>query len=70
MLDISSNTTEYEIGVDYAEIYGNSSLCRYVHQVVLLKNKLVVQTIRPVIDTGFNVILGGLCMQGEQASNR
>jgi hypothetical protein len=29
MLNISSNTTEYEIGVDYAEIYRNSSLHRY-----------------------------------------
>ncbi|XP_062195980.1 ABC transporter G family member 45 isoform X2 [Phragmites australis] len=28
MLDISSHTTEYEIGVDYAEIYRNSSLYR------------------------------------------
>ncbi|KAL6900989.1 hypothetical protein ACP4OV_005665 [Aristida adscensionis] len=28
MLDISSHTTEYEIGVDYAEIYQNSSLYR------------------------------------------
>lgn len=29
MLDISSHITEYEIGVDYAEIYRNSSLYRY-----------------------------------------
>jgi len=28
MLDISSQITEYEIGVDYAEIYRNSSLYR------------------------------------------
>ncbi|TVU04726.1 hypothetical protein EJB05_47857 [Eragrostis curvula] len=28
MLDISSHTTEYEIGVDYAEVYQNSSLYR------------------------------------------
>jgi hypothetical protein len=29
MLDVSSHTTEYEIGVDYAEIYQSSSLYRY-----------------------------------------
>lgn len=29
MLDISSHITEYEIGVDYAEKYRNSSLYRY-----------------------------------------
>jgi hypothetical protein len=29
VLEISSHITEYEIGVDYAEIYRNSSLYRY-----------------------------------------
>ncbi|KAK3124032.1 hypothetical protein QOZ80_8AG0639510 [Eleusine coracana subsp. coracana] len=34
MLDISSHTTEYEIGIDYAEVYRNSSLYR--------ENKLLI----------------------------
>ncbi|GJN15549.1 hypothetical protein PR202_gb02470 [Eleusine coracana subsp. coracana] len=34
MLDISSHTTEYEIGINYAEVYRNSSLYRYTPHIV------------------------------------
>ncbi|GJN04172.1 hypothetical protein PR202_ga21696 [Eleusine coracana subsp. coracana] len=37
MLDISSHTTEYEIGIDYAEVYRNSSLYSILQPVVAME---------------------------------